>query len=315
VLSVKRVSPLGFLVLAILVTELFVFVPSTTQEFSTETFVTPSPEASLSIKGFSAVHLNQEGRKETIQAKEAELFKKSGHTILKDVNVRIHSKGDHTVHISGTKGKYFVDRKDIEFFGDITIVSENLGYQLNTDFLRYEQEKSLLWSDRTFTFAGPNPDIPSLIVTGKGLEVHTKTEEMYVLSNAHCEKYDEGADSIEIDSDKAQIFLDKYEVLFTGNVVVRQKDMNLFTDNFRVTFNSKDQSIERAVGYDQVKIIQGDRTATCEKAYLLNRDKKIVLKGNPKVMQGNDVIEGEISVFFLQQKIRFCLIRRWVKLT
>lgn len=305
-LTVKRASPIGFMVLAIVVVELFVFIPSTTEEFVVESFVAPSPQASLSIKGFRAVHLNQKGQKETIEAKEAELFKRYGYAILKDVQVRIYSKEDHTFYIIGATGKYYMEKKDIELFNDIVVLSESMGYELKTNYLRYEEAKSLLWSDQTFQLAGPNPSEPSLVVTGKGMRANTNTEELDVLSEVHCRKYDVGTEGIEIDSDHAKVFLDKDEALFRDNVLVKQKDMNIFSDNFLVSFNRENQSIDKAKAYDIVKIVQKDRVATCQTAFLLNREKKIVMRGMPEVRQGNDVIKGNIIIFFTSEnKILF----------
>ena len=94
--------------------------------------------------------------------------------------------------------------------------------------------------------------------------------------------------------------------MFRENVVVRQKDMNIFTDNFLVSYNKRDQGIDKAKAYDSVKIVQGDRIATCETAFLLNREQKIVMRGKPKVVQGSDTVEGKIIIFFTaENKILF----------
>jgi len=307
VLTIKKVSPLGFIVLAIIVAEILVFMPSSTEEMLTQGFVAPSPEANLSIQGFHAVHLNQQGQKETINAKEAELFKKDGYAILKDVNIRIFTKGgEHTIFITGAKGKYYMEQKNLELFDNIVVVSENLGYEMRTEYLKYEQAKNLLWTDKEISIIGPNPQRPSLEFTSKGLSANTKTEEFKLLSDVHCIKYDENAESIEIDSETGIAYLDKSQILFSGNVVVKQKKMNIFTDNFLITYNRENQSIDRAKAYDLVKIVEGDRVATCKTAYLLNREKKIVMRGSPKVVQGNDVVEGKIIIFYTaENKILF----------
>ena len=140
-LTVKRASPVGFIVLAIVVAELFVFVPSTTEEFVTESFVAPSPEASLSIKGFQAVHLNQQGQKQTVDAKEAELFKKHGYAVLKDVFVKIYGEGENTLRMTSDSGKYYMETKDLELFNNIVVTSESHGYQMKTNYLLYEDAK------------------------------------------------------------------------------------------------------------------------------------------------------------------------------
>ena len=305
-LSVKKVSPLGFLILGFVVAEILVFVPSTTEELERTSFVIPSSQASFSIHGFHAVHLNQQGQKEVIKAKEAELFKKEGYSILKEVEIRIFSKGDHAFRITGNKGKYYMEKRDVELFDNILIVSENLGYEMTTDYLKYIASESLLLSDRNLYLSGPNPKNPSFVLTGRGLRADMEKEELNISDNVHCKKNDEGAEGIEIDSENAKIFLNLNEALFRSNVVVKQRDMNIFTDNFLVTFNSYNRSMDKAKAFDFVKIVQGDRIATCKTAFLLNREKKVVMRGQPKVMRGKDVIEAKIIIFFTaENKILF----------
>lgn len=306
-LTIKRASPLGFILVAIVVAEVIVLMPSKRiDESQPASFATPPQEVNLSIIGFHAVNLDSEGRKGTIDAKEAEVYKERGFALLKDVDAKIYTKGDNTIRIRAQEGKYYLEKKDIEFFKDIVATSENLGYEFKTNTLKYEDGSSLLSTDDPVWISGPNPKEPSLEVTGQGLRGHTKTEEFSLLKDVRSKKHDVGAPSMEIDSDKVDVALNKNEALFKENVVVRQKDMNIFTDNFLVTFNSRDKSIEKAKAFDVVKIVQSERVATCQKAFILNKEQKIVMMGHPKVVQGEDVVEGKMVIFFMgENKILF----------
>lgn len=304
----RKVSPLGFIIIAIVVAEIFIFIPSSRvkKELKPDEFVAPSPEASLSIQGFHAVNLNEEGRKETIDAEEAELYQDRNVAILKHVETRIFTKGDSVIHIQGREGKYHLNKKDMEFMGDIVATSENQGYQLKTESLNYIDSQKLLSSDNPVWIGGPNPREPSLEVTGIGLRAYTKTETLAILNNVHCNKYDVEAERIEITSNYAEIYLNKNQALFKENVLVKQKDMNIFSDRFFVTFNSRNKAMDEAKAFDNVKIVQGERVATCNEALLLNREGKIVLTGNPKVVQGQDTVEGKKVIFFTREnKILF----------
>lgn len=304
--TVKRASSssLGFLITMVVVAEILIFMPSSTVQDikKPEQVVVPASDANLSIEGFHAVNWNEEGRKEIIDAEQAELFREQGFSILKKVEARIYTSGDNIIHITASQGKYYLEKKDIEFAGDIVATSENQGYQLKTNSLKYiENEKSLLTDDAVW-IVGPNPQAPSLEVTGIGLRANTKTEEFSILKDVHSKKHDVNADSIDIDSDRAQVFSKKNQALFESNVVVKQKDMNIYTDNFLIDYNGKNKAIDKAVAYDVVKIVQQDRVATCTKAFLLNRQQKIVLTGSPKVVQGNDTVVGKVVVFFTKEK-------------
>ena len=306
-LTVKRASPFGFVLVAIVVAEVIVLMPSKRIDESQPTgFTTPREEVNLSIVGFHAVNLDADGRRGTVDAKEAEVYKEKGFALLKEVDATIYSKGDNTIHIRAQEGKYYLDKKDIEFFRDVVATSENLGYEFKTNTLKYEDGPKILSTNDQIWISGPNPKDPSLEATGLGLRGNTKTEEFSLLKDVRCKKHDVGADSIEIDSDKADVALNKNEALFKDNVVVRQKEMNIFTDNFLVTYNGRDKAIEKAKAFDVVKIVQGDRVATCQKAFILNKEQKIVMTGHPKVVQGEDVVEGKIVIFFTKEnKILF----------
>ena len=305
-LTVKKVSPLGYLIIAIIVAEVLIFIPSSLKDIAPTTFVAPAEDVDLSIQGFKAVNLGANGQKETIRAKQAELYQKSGFAILKEVDARLFTESDDVIHITGEKGKYNLKNKNLEIFGNIVAVSENLGYQLKTTYLKYQDQEKLLSSTESIYLSGPNPSAPSLIVKGKGFLSSPNDHRISILSETYCKKFDEGADSIEIDSDKADIFLEKNEALFKENVVVTQKDMNIFTDHFKIAFNRKNKGIDQATAFHLVKIVQGDRIATAQKAHFLNREQKIVLKGNPKVKQGADVVEAKVVVFFTaENKILF----------
>ncbi len=306
-LTVRRTSPLAFLVLAVVVAELLVFMPTSIKKEATMNEIVIPPEgANLSIKGFRAVHFNQEGQKEIIKADEAELYRKEGFSYLKNVDVTIFSKGGQTLLIHGLAGKHFLETKDVELSDQVTATSENLGYELKTNYLKYEETRNLLSSWDKIELLGPNPKEPSLIVLGEGLEGNTKTQEFKILKDVRCQKFDVKADAIDITSLQAQFFLARNEGLFQNNVVVKQKDMTIYADNFLVNFNNQNRGIDKAKAYPDVKIVQGDRVATCERAYLLNREQKIVLVGRPKVTQGNDIVEAKVVIFYTaQNKIVF----------
>lgn len=287
---------------AVVVGEILIFTPSTLKDSHPEHAINPMVmDASLSIEGFHAVNLNAQGQKETIDAKAAELYRKEGYVMLKDVTSKIYSKEDDIIHIQGAQGKYYLDKKDLEFWGDIVVTSENLGYQLKTNYLKYEDQKRLFSTNDPVWLSGPNPKEPSLEVTGKGLIANTQTEEITILENVHAKKHDIKAESIDIESQTADVFFNRNEILFKKNVVVNQNDMNIFSDNFLVEFNRRNKGMDKAKAFDDVKVIQGERVATCKNAFLLNREQKIILTGDPKVVQGEDVVKGKVVIFLLKE--------------
>jgi len=116
VLTIKRASPLGFILVAIVVAEVIVLMPSRRiDESQPASFATPPQEVNLSIVGFHAVNLDSEGRRGTVDAKEAQIYKEKGFALLKDVDAKIYTRGDNTIRIRAQEGKYYLEKKDIEF--------------------------------------------------------------------------------------------------------------------------------------------------------------------------------------------------------
>ncbi|MBI4041419.1 MAG: LPS export ABC transporter periplasmic protein LptC [Deltaproteobacteria bacterium] len=301
-----KVTPLGLVIVGVVVLEFFILIPRTIRDAEKKHFLPPAEDVDLSIQGFRAANLNADGQKETVEAKEAELYQQQGFVILKEVTARIYAEGDHVIHVRGKRGKYFLNTKDIEFFGDIIVTSENLGYELKTEYLKYAKGEKVLSSHEPIWFAGPNPQTPSLEVTAKGMHVETRKEELKLLSQVHCKKFDEDAENIDVQSDKATVYLNKNKALFVDNVVVTQRDMNIFSDRFLMAYNKKNKSIDRAEASQNVKIVQEDRVASCQKALFLNRKQKIILTGNPRVVQGGDSVSAKVVIFFTaENKILF----------
>ena len=77
----------------------------------------------------------------------------------------------------------------------------------------------------------------------------------------------------------------------------------LFRSKAQVVYEKKEggNEIREIVALGNVKIYEGDRLATGNKAVLDNREQKIILTGQPKVWQGKDMVSGEKITVFLNE--------------
>lgn len=104
------------------------------------------------------------------------------------------------------------------------------------------------------------------------------------------------ADRLEAD-DKAQT------LIFLGNAVAAQDDVTIFADRLTVKYTGEKREIETVVAEGQVRITQGERLATGEKAVLYHLEERIVLTGSPKVSDGDSFVQGqEITVYLNDQR-------------
>jgi lipopolysaccharide transport protein LptA len=96
--------------------------------------------------------------------------------------------------------------------------------------------------------------------------------------------------------------------LFTGLVTVTGNQIELTCDELEVIALRSDEDINAAIGElgrfksliakGRVKIIQGDRVATCGRAEVLPGEEKIILTENPLVRDGQSAVTGERMVLF-----------------
>jgi outer membrane protein assembly factor BamD len=106
---------------------------------------------------------------------------------------------------------------------------------------------------------------------------------------------------IDITSDRVETFSKERLILFKGNVVARQKDMVIYADTIETKLLEEGKGIETVVADGNVKIQQGVRVATGQKAVFYNLDRKVVLTGAPKVWEGENMVSGEEIIFNIDQ--------------
>lgn len=93
------------------------------------------------------------------------------------------------------------------------------------------------------------------------------------------------------------------KVKFLGHVIVRRGDVTLYAHQVLVTYLQGKGDVEEIVASGEVRILQGERIATAERATLYQKEGKIVLSGAARLLQGKDSIEGEeISVFVNEER-------------
>jgi len=111
-----------------------------------------------------------------------------------------------------------------------------------------------------------------------------------------------GSEVIEILSRSLEADQAAGTVRFIGEVVAVQGDTTIRAEELMLYQASEGQRIERIEAFRQVRIEQGDRVATGQKAVLNKALGQVVLTGSPKVRQGADFVEGDEIIFFLDSE-------------
>jgi len=96
-------------------------------------------------------------------------------------------------------------------------------------------------------------------------------------------------------------------ITFRGKVEARQGALTINADTAQVFYEKKEEGneIREVVATGNVKVQEGDRLATAQKAVFMNREQKITLTGQPKVWQGKDMVSGEKIIVLLDEEKSF----------
>jgi lipopolysaccharide export system protein LptA len=107
---------------------------------------------------------------------------------------------------------------------------------------------------------------------------------------------------VTVDADKMERFGKEGLVVFTGNVVARQNNSVQYADRMEVYLDEVGDKILRTVSTGAVRIITADcRTGTAQRAEYYDLDQRVVLIGNARVWQEDNVVSGETITIFLSQ--------------
>ena len=105
---------------------------------------------------------------------------------------------------------------------------------------------------------------------------------------------------IVIDADRMEAFKKDGLVVFSGNVIAKQENSVQTADRMEVYLDDKGERVLRIVSTGNVKIVTEDcRTGTAKRAEYYDDDQKLLLIGDAKVWQEDNVVTGERMVMYL----------------
>jgi lipopolysaccharide export system protein LptA len=107
---------------------------------------------------------------------------------------------------------------------------------------------------------------------------------------------------VTVDSDRMERFGKESLVIFTGKVVARQNNSVQYADRMEVYLDEKGDRILRTVSTGSVRIITRDcRTGTAKRAEYFDLEQRVVLIGNARVWEDDNVVSGDTITIFLSQ--------------
>jgi lipopolysaccharide export system protein LptA len=107
---------------------------------------------------------------------------------------------------------------------------------------------------------------------------------------------------VTVDADKMERFGKESLVIFTGKVIARQNNSVQYADRMEVYMDEKGDRILRTVSTGAVRIITSDcKTGTAQRAEYFDLEQRVVLIGNARVWQEENVISGDTITMWLKE--------------
>jgi lipopolysaccharide export system protein LptA len=137
---------------------------------------------------------------------------------------------------------------------------------------------------------------------GKAAAPATPSESPTPARAGKAQGKDDRTQPVTVDADKMERFGKEALVVFTGNVVARQNNSVQYADRMEVYLDERGDRILRTVSTGAVRIITRDcRTGTARRAEYHDLEQRVVLVGNARVWQEDNVVSGETITIFLSQ--------------
>ncbi len=102
---------------------------------------------------------------------------------------------------------------------------------------------------------------------------------------------------VNIEADSVKYFGKEQYSIFSGNVRATYKDMKVFSENMRVVFNNK-REVETIFCTGNVKMVKEGMYSLSKEAEMKVKDNILILKGDAKVWQGENYLEGEEVIVY-----------------
>ncbi len=114
---------------------------------------------------------------------------------------------------------------------------------------------------------------------------------------------DEKDQPVTVDADRMESLKKEGVAIFLGNVVARQNNSIQYADRMEVYLDDRGERVLRTVSTGNVRIITRDcRIGTARRGEYDDLEQRVVLIGNARVWQGDNVVTGERITIYLAEE-------------
>ncbi len=88
--------------------------------------------------------------------------------------------------------------------------------------------------------------------------------------------------------------------IFEGSVVAKTDDITIYSDKMTVFYDNSESRIKKIHAIGNVKVHRNERAIFSNEATYLDDEEKIIFTGDPKAVEGENLITGTQIIFFLK---------------
>lgn len=233
------------------------------------------------------------GKEWELWAGEAIRYKLKDNLALNRVKVVFFGKGGIFFTVTGDRGNVEVQTKNMRIDGNVVTRSSN-GYRFRTDSAIYNSEQRMLRSPSQVKMDGPKDKHGEAIrLTGRSMEAEMNTSVIRIIGNVRAEKTIEQDKPVHIRSRRAVLSSKTNLARFEGDVVMDMKSMRVTGPEAEFEYDPSSEAVKSLLVSGGVRMSDIDKWATSDRVradFLANR---MVLQGNPRVVQNSDELVGD----------------------
>lgn len=106
---------------------------------------------------------------------------------------------------------------------------------------------------------------------------------------------------VEIAADRLEADDVAKTLVFIGHAVAKQGDIIINGDRLTIHYAAQGGDVDRIVAEGNVRITQGARVATGNRADYFRAEERMVLTGSPRVSEGANSVQGHEIVLFINE--------------
>ncbi|MCC2678522.1 MAG: hypothetical protein K0R29_1098 [Pseudobdellovibrio sp.] len=303
-LRLSRSSIFVFLITVVIFVEIIVMSPQLLEKDAVD-FVDPSSNLPVNeeagntveqkMQGFHLVENDEHQKGWELFGNEA-VGRADGQWILKSVKVKFFSNNLPSYTVTGDVGEIDGKSKDMWIRGNATTSSAN-GYSFKTDTVRYIANQKIMTSADPVIMSGPADNSgPGFHLTGEKLLVDMVKNKMSILEKIVATKTISGK-MFHLTSGRADFSNSDQEASFSGSVVMRLGTTLVKAPKAVFQYSKSKKLIERIILSNKVEFSDADKKGYCEELTFDLAENKMTMRGQPKVVQGEDEIKGHEIVF------------------